>query len=88
MTMKDMGGFVSFLSVIYCAVHSSTQVTGDGEESEYDELSERMEHMGFTASEFDELISQGVRPWDDDAWDVLRVLNDGYYDEYSDDEYY
>lgn len=33
---------------------------------------------GFSASECDELLMQGVKPWDEDAGDVLAALADGY----------
>ena len=29
---------------------------------------------GIPASMVDELMCQGVKPWEDDAWDVLGVL--------------
>ncbi len=32
---------------------------------------------GFTGSECDELLAQGVKPWDDAAYDVMNFL-DGY----------
>lgn len=38
------------------------------EPEDEDKLEERMANLGFTNDEFDELISQGVKPWDDDAW--------------------
>jgi hypothetical protein len=31
-------------------------------------LEERQMNMGFTEDEVHELLSQGVKPWDDDAW--------------------
>ncbi|KDQ59515.1 hypothetical protein JAAARDRAFT_56530 [Jaapia argillacea MUCL 33604] len=40
---------------------------------------ERAMNYGFTESEVEELLCQGVKPWDDDAWDVMNVLNGGYY---------
>lgn len=33
-----------------------------------EELEERMENYGFTEAEVEELLCQGVKPWDDDAW--------------------
>lgn len=45
------------------------------EASDEDEWEERAENFGFTRSEVSELISQGVKPWDDDAWDVLHALS-------------
>ncbi|KIJ67435.1 hypothetical protein HYDPIDRAFT_25888 [Hydnomerulius pinastri MD-312] len=40
----------------------------DGELNEY----------GFTNSDTEELLCQGVKPWDDDAHEVLAVLRNGY----------
>jgi hypothetical protein len=34
-----------------------------------DELEQRMRNCGFTDADADELLCQGVKPWDDDAWD-------------------
>ena len=31
-------------------------------------LEQRMNNMGFTNAEVEELYAQGVKPWDDDAW--------------------
>jgi hypothetical protein len=31
-------------------------------------MAERMDNYGFTEDEVMELLSQGVKPWDDDAW--------------------
>ncbi|KIJ13194.1 hypothetical protein PAXINDRAFT_177052 [Paxillus involutus ATCC 200175] len=45
-----------------------------GSDSEEEELNE----YGFTNSDTQELLSQGVKPWDDDAYDVLAALRDGY----------
>ncbi|KAJ3990545.1 hypothetical protein F5890DRAFT_23735 [Lentinula detonsa] len=39
------------------------------------EMEERSRNMGFTDSEVHELLCQGVKPWDDDAWDVMNALN-------------
>jgi hypothetical protein len=33
-----------------------------------DEAEERMNNFGFTEDEVMELLCQGVKPWDDDAW--------------------
>lgn len=38
--------------------------------------------LGFSGRDCDELLMQGVKPWDDDAADVLAVLNGGYDDFY------
>ncbi|KII94310.1 hypothetical protein PLICRDRAFT_171967 [Plicaturopsis crispa FD-325 SS-3] len=43
-----------------------------------DELEERMMNHGFSNSEVEELLCQGVKPWDDDAWDVMNVLNGNF----------
>ena len=32
------------------------------------EMEERAENYGFTADEVNELLCQGVKPWDDNAW--------------------
>lgn len=39
------------------------------------EMEERMNNCGFTNDELDELLCQGVKPWEDDAWDVLDALH-------------
>lgn len=39
-----------------------------------DSQEERMNNFGFTEDELQELICQGVKPWDDDAWDVLDAI--------------
>lgn len=33
-----------------------------------DEYEERANHFGFDEDDLNELLSQGVKPWDDDAW--------------------
>lgn len=48
-----------------------------------EELEQRMSNCGFTDAEAFELLCQGVKPWDDDAWAVMHALND-----YDDDDYY
>ncbi|KAG2492427.1 hypothetical protein HYH03_009370 [Edaphochlamys debaryana] len=51
--------------------------SGYGSDATYeDEMDERYENMGFTRDELDDLLCQGVKPWDDDAWDVLAALHD------------
>jgi hypothetical protein len=49
-----------------------------GRLDQYDELEseaqERMDNFGFTEDETMELLSQGVKPWDDDAWVSTLVL--------------
>ncbi|KAK6183592.1 hypothetical protein SNE40_011042 [Patella caerulea] len=35
---------------------------------------ERMENFGFTNDEVMELLCQGIKPWDDEAYDALEVL--------------
>ncbi|PBK60614.1 hypothetical protein ARMSODRAFT_1026353 [Armillaria solidipes] len=42
------------------------------------EMEERMDNYGFTEDDMQELLCQGVNPWDDDAMDVLDVLYDYY----------
>ncbi|KAK0224399.1 hypothetical protein EDD85DRAFT_959533 [Armillaria nabsnona] len=42
------------------------------------EMEERMDNYGFTEDDVQELLCQGVNPWDDDAMDVLDVLYDYY----------
>ncbi|GJE90514.1 hypothetical protein PsYK624_066540 [Phanerochaete sordida] len=39
------------------------------------ELDERAGNMGFTNAQMWELAAQGVKPWDDDAWEVMHALN-------------
>ncbi|PSS36925.1 hypothetical protein PHLCEN_2v1243 [Hermanssonia centrifuga] len=51
------------------------RVESDSEWDPDDEFDERCENFGFTRSEMNELLCQGVKPWDDDAWDVLDALN-------------
>lgn len=47
---------------------------------EEEEQEERCMNYGFTQAEVEELMCQGVKPYDDDAWDVLAALNgDDYY---------
>lgn len=41
-----------------------------------EEEDERMENMGFTNDELNMLLCQGVKPWDDEAWDVLEALHE------------
>ncbi|KAF8876346.1 hypothetical protein BD779DRAFT_167670 [Infundibulicybe gibba] len=42
----------------------------------YDDLLEqRMMNGGFTDYELNDLLCQGVKPWDDNAWDVLAALS-------------
>lgn len=38
------------------------------------EIEERVDNMGFLSSEVEELLCQGVKPWDDDAWVSLSRL--------------
>ncbi|KXZ50738.1 hypothetical protein GPECTOR_15g423 [Gonium pectorale] len=53
---------------------------GYGSDATYeDEVDERMDNMGFTRDELNDLLCQGVKPWDEDAWDVLAALQDDYY---------
>ncbi|KAI9138105.1 hypothetical protein BKA69DRAFT_1177641 [Paraphysoderma sedebokerense] len=41
-----------------------------------DETEQRMNNGGFTDLELQELLAQGVKPWDNDAWDVLEALKE------------
>lgn len=52
----------------------------DPEELLEEELEERAANHGFTRDEVEELLCQGVRPWDPEAWDVMEVLRGGYED--------
>jgi len=38
-------------------------------------MEERIANGGFTDDELNELWLQGVKPWDDDAWNVLAALS-------------
>ncbi|KAK0215077.1 hypothetical protein IW262DRAFT_1300314 [Armillaria fumosa] len=42
------------------------------------EMEERMDNYGFTEDDVQELLCQGIKPWDDDAMDVLAALHDYY----------
>ena len=46
----------------------------DSDEEEYG-----MGYGGFSSDQVNELLSQGVKPWDDDAHDVMAVLSGDYY---------
>ncbi|TFY52130.1 hypothetical protein EVG20_g10692 [Dentipellis fragilis] len=46
-------------------------------EEELDQTFEKMGNAGFTNAEYETLVSYSVKPWDDDAADVLDAL--GYY---------
>ncbi|CCM00578.1 uncharacterized protein FIBRA_02613 [Fibroporia radiculosa] len=39
-------------------------------------IDEQAENFGFARDEARELLCQGIKPWDDDAWDVLHALQD------------
>ncbi|PBK83569.1 hypothetical protein ARMGADRAFT_1037743 [Armillaria gallica] len=39
---------------------------------------ERAENFGFLRGEAEELACQAVKPWDDDAWDVMDALTSGF----------
>ncbi|KAI0065070.1 hypothetical protein BV25DRAFT_1989327 [Artomyces pyxidatus] len=45
-----------------------------GDEFGQDEMDERAVNGGFTDYEVSELMMQGIKPWDEDAWDVLDAL--------------
>ena len=46
------------------------------------EMEERMANFGFTEDDVNELLCQGVKPWDDDAWvsdfELSTCLSDSY----------
>ncbi|TFY60955.1 hypothetical protein EVJ58_g4815 [Rhodofomes roseus] len=46
----------------------------DGSEWDEEEQEQRMDNMGFTNDELNDILSYGVKPWDDDAWDVLDAV--------------
>ncbi|OCH91987.1 hypothetical protein OBBRIDRAFT_833801 [Obba rivulosa] len=49
---------------------------GDGDDDEYDaEMDERAGNYGFSHDELNELLSYGVKPWEDDAWDFLDAVH-------------
>ena len=54
-----------------------------GYEDGHGEEEEEMGSYGFTREEEMELLSQGVKPWEDDAHAVLAALR-GNYEDYSD----
>ncbi|XP_064608232.1 uncharacterized protein LOC135472593 [Liolophura sinensis] len=43
------------------------------------ELEERMANFGFTEGDVEELMCQGIMPWDDCASAAIAVLHGGYY---------
>ncbi|KAJ2995892.1 hypothetical protein HDV02_000344 [Globomyces sp. JEL0801] len=47
------------------------------DESDLEE--QRIQNGGFTDEEVNELLCQGVKPWDEDAWAVLNALNGHFY---------
>ena len=49
--------------------------TDDVEALDLDEEEERMQNWGFTADQVNELLSFGVKPWEDDAFDFLEQLS-------------
>jgi hypothetical protein len=70
----------------FLGARCSHQVTPTGlaavelkDEREEEEEFERACNFGFTEAETEELLCQGVKPWDDDAADVLDFLDGGYY---------
>eukprot|EP00771_Trimastix_marina_P002976 gnl/Trimastix_PCT/4155.p1 GENE.gnl/Trimastix_PCT/4155~~gnl/Trimastix_PCT/4155.p1 ORF type:complete len:391 (-),score=77.42 gnl/Trimastix_PCT/4155:51-1223(-) len=46
-----------------------------GDDSDSDGWDDPNGMCGFSGDEVNELLCQGVKPWDDDAWDVLAALN-------------
>ena len=53
---------------------------GDDEEDDLDDDDDEVGQYGFTRAEEEELLAQGVRPWDEDAHDVLAALSGDYDD--------
>lgn len=43
------------------------------------ELEERMANFGFTEGDVEELMCQGIMPWDDCASAAIAVLHGDYY---------
>lgn len=71
--------FLSYLYTFACYRMRSRNVASGGffdDSSSDDEYGRGM--LGFSGSEVEELLCQGVKPWDSDAEDVLAALN-GYY---------
>ncbi|EPQ53369.1 hypothetical protein GLOTRDRAFT_111949 [Gloeophyllum trabeum ATCC 11539] len=64
---KDTGGWEEFLRKAYWD-HELER-----------EAAERADNYGFTRAEVDDLLCQGVKPWDEDAWDVMQVLNGDFF---------
>ncbi|KAJ3832629.1 hypothetical protein F5878DRAFT_449778 [Lentinula raphanica] len=51
----------------------------DGEDWSHEkEMEERERNMGFSDLELNELLSHGLKPWDDDAWDVLHAIRNDH----------
>jgi len=50
----------------------------DDDDDDDDERGAWRDEWGFTAAQEEELAEQGVRPWDEDAHDVLRALRGDY----------
>ena len=59
---------------------------GYGYDDDEDGSEDEIGPYGFTHEEEMELLSQGVKPWDDDAHDVLAVLRGDYDDGYGSEE--
>jgi len=74
------------------------ETESDCTDEEEDELSAVMKLIaddgtvnGHNADDVEALLSQGVKPWDEDADDVISTLNGEYagvYDDYDDDDGY
>src|SRR5262245_29391850 len=62
-TLLRRGGFGKYGRDVRAAVAHGT-CAGRGRFTDYEE---RMMNCGFTQSEVEELLCQGVKPWDDDA---------------------
>ncbi|EJD52364.1 TPR-like protein [Auricularia subglabra TFB-10046 SS5] len=57
-----------------CAAAPRPPAGGGGYPGSSNRAMERALNGGFTNDQLEELACQGVKPWDEDAWDVLRVL--------------
>ncbi|ORX90269.1 hypothetical protein K493DRAFT_318074 [Basidiobolus meristosporus CBS 931.73] len=54
--------------------HPKEELTDSEDEEDMVEQQQRMRNCGFTDDEVQVLLSQGVRPTDENAWDVLASL--------------
>ena len=53
-----------------------------------EEAEERSQNCGFTQDETDELLCQGIKPWDSEAHEALMVLHGGFDDYGFDSDYW